>query len=142
MIGGAGIRGLATALIAAASLSACATPEKPKPGAIRINENPYPSKYQPYGSVPTLIRGATILDGEGGRIDNGSILLVGGKVEAVGGAELGAPDGATVIDAGGKYVTPGIIDVHSHLGDYPSPGVPSHSDGNELAGADRGVGRT
>ena len=122
------------AVIAVASLSACVVPaakEKPKPGAIRINENPYPSTYHPYGSVPTLIRGATIFDGEGGRIDNGSILLVGGKVEAVGGADIGAPEGATVIDAQGRYVTPGIIDVHSHLGDYPSPGVQSLSDGNE-----------
>jgi len=122
------------AVIAVASLSACVVPtakEKPKPGAIRINENPYPSTYHPYGSVPTLIRGATIFDGEGGRIDNGSILLVGGKVEAVGGADIGAPEGAAVIDAQGRYVTPGIIDVHSHLGDYPSPGVQSLSDGNE-----------
>ena len=126
-----GYMGLATVL-AVAGLSACAAPQvKPKPGAVRINENPFPSTYHPYGGVPTLIRGATILDGEGGRIDNGSVLLVNGKIEAVGGADLGAPDGATVIDAGGKYVTPGIIDVHSHLGDYPSPGVQSHSDGNE-----------
>jgi imidazolonepropionase-like amidohydrolase len=54
-----------------------------------------------------------------------------GKVEAVGGAEVAAPEGATVIDAGGHYVTPGVIDIHSHLGDYPSPGVQSLSDGNE-----------
>ncbi|MFP5330575.1 MAG: amidohydrolase, partial [Alphaproteobacteria bacterium] len=39
--------------------------------------------------------------------------------------------GANVIDGSGKFVTPGIIDVHSHLGDYPSPGTESHSDGNE-----------
>ncbi|MFL6746468.1 MAG: amidohydrolase, partial [Sphingomicrobium sp.] len=76
-------------------------------------------------------RGATVLDGEGGRIDNGSVLLVAGKVAAVGGADLAAPEGATVIDARGAYVTPGIIDIHSHLGDYPSPGVESLSDGNE-----------
>jgi imidazolonepropionase-like amidohydrolase len=125
-----GIR-LAAAICAVASLAACAAQPKPKPGEIRINENPYPSTYQPYGSVPTLIRGATILDGEGGRIENGSVLLIDGKVSAVGGADLGAPEGATVIDAAGKYVTPGIIDVHSHLGDYPSPGVQSTSDGNE-----------
>src|SRR5688500_19078694 len=114
--------------VAVAGLSACMTApkEKPKPGAIRIHENPFPSTYAPYGSVPTLIRGATILDGEGGRIENGSVLLVNGKVEAVGGAELGAPDGVTVIDAAGKYVTPGIIDVHSHLGDDPSSGVAAH----------------
>ena len=48
-------------VIAVAGLSACATPkEKPKPGAIRINENPFPSTYAPYGGASTLIRGATI----------------------------------------------------------------------------------
>jgi imidazolonepropionase-like amidohydrolase len=123
-------RGLG-ALLALFTVAGCAITPPPKPGAIRINENPYPSTYQPYGSVPTLIRGATILDGEGGRIDNGSILLAGSKVQAVGGADLAAPEGATVIDAHGAYVTPGIIDIHSHLGDYPSPGVESLSDGNE-----------
>ena len=123
--------GRLVAAIAVASLAGCAVQEKPKPGEIRIELNPYPSTYQPYGGVPTLIRGATILDGEGGRIENGSVLLVDGKVQAVGGAELGAPEGATVIDAQGRYVTPGVIDVHSHLGDYPSPGTASLSDGNE-----------
>ncbi|MFL6738906.1 MAG: amidohydrolase [Sphingomicrobium sp.] len=128
------VRG-ALAAVLAISLAGCAAlappPPKAKPGALRINENPYPSTYQPYGGVPTLIRGATVLDGEGGRIDNGSVLLVAGKVQAVGGADLAAPEGATVIDAQGRYVTPGIIDIHSHLGDYPSPGVQSLSDGNE-----------
>jgi imidazolonepropionase-like amidohydrolase len=119
------------ALLAILLGAGCATTPPPKPGAIRINLNPYPSTYRPYGGVPTLIRGATVLDGEGGRIDNGSVLLVDGKVQAVGGADLAAPEGATVIDAQGRYVTPGIIDIHSHLGDYPSPGVESLSDGNE-----------
>ena len=121
----------AAVICAVAALGACAAQPKPKPGEIRINQNPYPSTYHPYGGVPTLIHGATVLDGEGGRIENGSVLLVDGKVSAVGGADLAAPEGATVIDAGGKYVTPGIIDVHSHLGDYPSPGVQANSDGNE-----------
>src|SRR5262249_6214134 len=40
--------------------------------------------------------------------------------------------GATVIDATGRFVTPGIIDVHSHLGVYPSPAIDATSDGNEL----------
>ncbi len=130
MLKAGGITRLA-AVLAVAGLPACATQDKPKPGSVRINKDPFPSTYMPYGGVPTLVRGATILDGEGGRIDNGSVLLVNGRIEAVGGPELGAPEGATVIDAGGKYVTPGIIDVHSHLGDYPSPGTSSHSDGNE-----------
>jgi imidazolonepropionase-like amidohydrolase len=124
----------ALAAILALSLAGCAAiapPPKAKPGTVRIAENPYPSTYRPYGGVPTLIRGATVLDGEGGRIDHGSVLLVDGKVQAVGGADLAVPEGATVIDAAGKYVTPGVIDIHSHLGDYPSPSVQSLSDGNE-----------
>jgi imidazolonepropionase-like amidohydrolase len=123
-------RGLG-ALLAILVVAGCATTPPPKPGSVRINENPFPSTYHPYGGVSTLIRGATILDGEGGRIDNGSVLLADGKVQAVGGADLAVPEGATVIDAQGRYVTPGIIDIHSHLGDYPSPGVSSLSDGNE-----------
>ena len=126
------------AVFVAASLSACISrPEKPTPGAIRINEDPYPSTYMRYPGAPTLIRGATILDGEGGRIENGSLLFADGKVQAIGGPELAAPEGTFVIDAQGRYVTPGIIDVHSHLGDYPSPGTASLSDGNEATGPAR-----
>ena len=50
---------------------------------------------------------------------------------ALGGADLAIPEGFQRIDATGKFVTPGIIDAHSHLGDYPSPSVQAHSDGNE-----------
>ena len=46
-------------------------------------------------------------------------------------AGLDAPADATRVDGRGKWVTPGLIDVHSHLGVYPSPGVSAHSDGNE-----------
>lgn len=92
--------------------------------------DPFPSTYQPLASKPTLIRGATILTGTGARIDGGSVLLVDGKVSQIG-TTIEAPAGAEVIDAEGKWVTPGIIDVHSHLGVYPSPSVDAHSDGNE-----------
>ncbi|HEU5286356.1 MAG TPA: amidohydrolase family protein [Sphingomicrobium sp.] len=105
---------------------------KPKPAPpIRINEDPFPSTYVRYPGVPTVIRNATVFDGEGGRIDGGTVVLADGVVQSVGGAGLAAPAGAVEIDGTGKYVTPGIIDVHSHLGDYPSPAVSSHSDGNE-----------
>jgi imidazolonepropionase-like amidohydrolase len=97
-----------------------------------FNKDPYPSTYKPYAGQPTAVRGVTIFDGEGGRIDNGTILFVNGKVEAVGGADLAIPASYVVIDGQGKYLTPGIIDIHSHLGDYPSPGVEAHSDGNEM----------
>ena len=118
------------AAVLAALLAGCATTPKKAP-PIRINQDPYPSTYTRYPGAATLIRGATVLDGEGGRLENGSVLIADGVVRAVGGPELGAPDGAVVIDAAGRYVTPGIIDVHSHLGDYPSPGTASLSDGNE-----------
>ena len=129
MLGKAG-----TALVAASLLAGCAT--GPKGPIVRINEDPFPSTYQRYPGAPTLIRNVTILDGEGGRIDNGEILLADGQVQALG-SGLSAPDGAVVIDGAGKYVTPGIIDVHSHLGDYPSPDVPAHDDGNEATGPAR-----
>jgi len=117
---------------AALALGACASvPAKPKPApAIRINEDPYPSTYERYPGVPTLIRGATIFDGDGHRLDRGDILIADGVIKAVE-PNLMVPDGARVIDGAGKFVTPGVIDVHSHLGDYPSPGVQALSDGNE-----------
>ncbi|HEV2816998.1 MAG TPA: amidohydrolase [Allosphingosinicella sp.] len=97
-------------------------------------EDPYPSTYHPYPGVPTAITGATVYDGEGGRIENGTIVMVDGRIQAVGGPDTPVPDGATRIDGRGLWVTPGVIDVHSHLGDYPSPGVEAHSDGNEVTG--------
>lgn len=62
----------------------------------------------------TVIRGATILTVTKGRIENGSILIRDGKIAAVG-KTVDVPPGATVIDATGKYVMPGIIDCHSHI---------------------------
>jgi len=99
-------------------------------GPIRPPLDPYPSTYAAYTSSTVLITNATVLTGAGGRIDNGSVLMEGGKITAVG-VDLEAPEGASVIDAEGKWVTPGVIDIHSHLGNYPSPSNASTSDGNE-----------
>jgi len=120
------------ALAAAFLLAGCAaSQDKPKEPPIAINEDPYPSTYVRYPGVPTVIRHATVFDGDGRRFDNGTVVLANGVVQAVGGPEVPSPPGAFEIDGTGKWVTPGIIDVHSHLGDYPSPGVSSLSDGNE-----------
>jgi len=119
-------------LIGAVLLAGCTQQARPKKAApVAINEDPFPSTYQRYPGAPTVIRGATIFDGEGGQIDNGTIVLADGVVQAVGGPETPVPAGAVEVDGRGKWVTPGIIDVHSHLGDYPSPGTEAHSDGNE-----------
>jgi imidazolonepropionase-like amidohydrolase len=104
----------------------------PGPGAVSVRfADPYPSTYVPFPSQATLITHATILTAAGPTIRDGSILLRNGTIAAVG-ANIGTPaDLVRVIDARGKYVTPGIIDIHSHLGDYPAPGTQAHSDGNE-----------
>ncbi len=94
-------------------------------------DDPYASTYKPYPGVTTAVTNVTIYDGEGGRIDGGTVVLADGKVQALGPAGLAIPAGATTIDGTGKWVTPGIIDIHSHLGDYPSPQVEAVSDGNE-----------
>lgn len=124
-----------TAAIAAVAfcLPGCAaiTPPPKKAPPVRINLDPYPSTYHRYPGAVTVIRHATVFDGEGGRIEDGTVVLADGVIQAVGGPETPAPSGAYEIDGQGKFVTPGVIDVHSHLGDYPSPGVPGNSDGNE-----------
>ena len=109
--------------------------ESPAVKAARdFNKDPYPSSYRPYSSHTTLITGATVFDGAGRKIEGGAVLIQGGKIAAVAdsAAGLDVPSDAVRIDGTGKFVTPGIIDAHSHLGDYPSPGVEAHSDGNEL----------
>ncbi len=93
------------------------------------SDAPFASRYQPLAGESTLLTGAIVLTGSGERLDDADVLFADGKIVAVG-AELSA-DGATVIDASGMWITPGIIDVHSHLGVYPSPSTVSHSDGNE-----------
>ncbi len=91
----------------------------------------FPSTYKPYPNVATALKGATIYDGKGGRIENGVVFMSGGKIVAVGGPDTPIPADVAVFDGTGKFVTPGIIDIHSHLGNYPTPGVEAHSDGNE-----------
>ena len=95
---------------------------------------PFPSTYRPLPSTPTLIVNATILTGTGVRVDNGSLLIKDGRIDRLsdGSKELRA-SGAEIIDAEGRWVTPGLIDVHSHLGVYANPGLKAHSDGNEMS---------
>ena len=122
----------ALALATAALVPGCAALEdKPKAAPIFVNEDPYPSTYVRYPGVLTVIRHATVFDGDGRRYDNGTVIFADGAIQAVGGPELASPAGALEIDGTGKWVTPGIIDIHSHLGDYPSPQVDALSDGNE-----------
>jgi imidazolonepropionase-like amidohydrolase len=133
-------------LLAVAAVAACAPkkttpPQAPAPakdstastgpgGVSAPNANPFPSTYVRIGAAPLVIRNVTIMTATGPTIPNGMVSVVDGKIVAVG-QTVAVPAGATVIDGAGKYVTPGIIDTHSHLGVYAAPGVQALSDGNE-----------
>ena len=122
---------LTLAPILAAALSACAATGEESIASASAEDAPYASTYRAYPGAPTALVGATVYDGAGGRIENGTVLFENGAVWAVGGPDLAVPAGFTRIDGAGKFVTPGIIDIHSHLGDYPTPSVDAHADGNE-----------
>jgi imidazolonepropionase-like amidohydrolase len=84
------------------------------PGFLSANEKPAGNASMNAPAPVILIRNATILTVSHGTIDKGDILIKDGKIAAVGGA-LKAPADAIVIDATGQFVTPGIIDCHSHI---------------------------
>lgn len=96
-------------------------------------EGPYPSTYSPKPAPPTAIVGAHVLTAEGPVLENATVLFKDGKIVQIGSDVQLTPD-VQVIDGAGKWITPGIIDIHSHLGVFSSPGVPSMRNGNEKTG--------
>jgi len=95
------------------------------------NPDPFPSTYRGLPRENFAIVGGTVYDGAGRKFENGVVVVTDGRVAAVGDASTAIPAGYRTVQANGRFVTPGIIDVHSHLGVYPSPGVQGMSDGNE-----------
>ena len=73
---------------------------------------------------------ATVLPIAAPEIQNGTVLVKEGKIAAVG-TDVTLPKGIKIVDADGRYLMPGIIDAHSHMGVYSWPGARAHSDGNE-----------
>jgi imidazolonepropionase-like amidohydrolase len=74
---------------------------------------------------------ARLLPISGPAVDDATVLVTGGRIEAIGAGLVVPPGTPTVVDATGKWLMPGIIDVHSHMGVYPWPGADAHGDGNE-----------
>ncbi|MBV9526757.1 MAG: amidohydrolase, partial [Sphingomonas sp.] len=110
-------------VLGAIALSAVAGPPMRRahgPMPMEAIGDPYPSTYRVPRSAPVVLVGATILDGAGQRFDNGEVILADGKVRSIG-HDLPRPAGAMVIDAHGRWITPGLIDVHTHLGVYSLP---------------------
>ena len=146
---GPSLAALACVLAGALALSACATTggdsssgedstddnEASEPLARGLdsaaNPDPFPSTYRGLPRENMAIVGGTVFTGAGQRIDNGVVIVTDGRIAAVGGASTAIPAGHRRVDVAGRFVTPGVIDTHSHLGVYPSPGVQGMSDGNE-----------
>jgi len=80
---------------------------------------------------PTLLRNGTLWTATGAVLQQADLVMQAGRIAAVG-KGLAAPAGARVLDLGGKIVTPGLVDMHSHLGVYPAPHGRAKSDGNEM----------
>ena len=78
-----------------------------------------------------VIRGGTVVPVVGARIPNGTVVISGGKIQAVG-ANVQAPQGATVIDATGLFVYPGMIDSGTELGLTEIGSVPGSTDTREI----------
>ena len=91
----------------------------------------YDSTYNPASHAAFVIDQANVDLGLGQGVFKGWVQVEDGRITAVGAGDAKIPDGFKQIDASGQWLTPGIIDVHSHLGDYPSPSYRAHSDGNE-----------
>ena len=125
-------QGPAPAPAAAAPAPAAPAPTQSRAAAesSSVDRPQYPSTYQRHANPPVLIRNATIMTATGQEIANGSILFKDGRIVAVG-TNVQAPADAVVVDGTGKYVTPGLIDDHSHLGVYAAPQTLAESDGNE-----------
>jgi imidazolonepropionase-like amidohydrolase len=89
------------------------------------------SSYEPLPAEPTVIRDATVMTAAGEELEATDVLLRDGRIEAIG-SDLDVPAGTREVDGSGRYVTPGLIDAHSHIGVSATPEVGPHYDNNEV----------
>ena len=88
----------------------------------------------PVGAQPIAFVGADVYAVSSGSL-RGTVLVDGGRIIAVGPVdEIALPADADVRDLSGKVLIPGLVDSHTHVGIYPRPAVPAHSDGNDFSG--------
>ncbi len=78
------------------------------------------------------ITGGYVVPIEGAPIDGGTVLLRDGKIVGLSGPDASVPDGFAVVDAAGKWVLPGFIDAHAHLGVHEEAEGWAGNDTNEM----------
>ena len=127
-------------------LLACGGPSTPTTTRATRDDRPDPPLpplpwMETEGTLPPLdtplvaLVGGTVMTATGQVITDGVVVIDDGLIRAVGSrSATPIPEGARVIDTTGRFVTPGVIDVHSHMGVYPVPSVGAHEDGNEMTG--------
>lgn len=108
---------------------------KPKPKPLPSGPAPYAQpastgSYRPLPRTDTLIRNATILDGVGKRLV-GDVLMRDGRIVAVG-SNLQKDEGTVEIDGTGRWVTPGLVDIHTHYGTFLLPQTTAESDSSDI----------
>jgi imidazolonepropionase-like amidohydrolase len=118
------------------AFAACAPPKPPAepvvPTAPRLPWQTEPAVMPEVRTAPIALVGATLMTGTGVELEDGAITFANGRILAVGRrASVTVPEGALVVEAKGRFVTPGLIDAHSHMGVYPVPEVMANADGNE-----------
>ena len=121
------------ALLGCAGAATRGTPAPARQTPVAPSTTAQPRWVLPAGQTarpPVLIRHAEVWTGRGEVLRNHDLLLEAGVIRRVG-VGLQAPAGARVIDAAGRVVTPGLVDLHSHLGVYAAPQSGAHNDGNE-----------
>ena len=130
------IPGCLIASLASLGLLACgaAQPTEPAPlpeACLALDADEAPQPPAASEAPATYIVNGTVMTANGDIFAPGWVAYAGERIVGVGEGEPELPEGAQTIDARGRYVTPGLIDTHSHLGVYATPHVAAHSDGNE-----------
>ncbi len=110
-------------------MTACSDPKKPLQPQIP-NSDPYPSTYHAASHEPFALTQVHLLVGNGKEFKQTNVLVKDGKIAEVSTKKI--PEGTLIISARGKWLTPGLIDVHSHMGVYAAPATSNNADGNEL----------
>jgi imidazolonepropionase-like amidohydrolase len=74
--------------------------------------------------APLLLRNARVVDGRGVRAERADVLIANGRIQQIETSPLHAPAGAEHVDIGGRTITPGLMNAHSHIcldGTSPDP---------------------